>query len=164
MGTINGQGVYEYDDDEPFAPLSDYQNLQAAALTAALAAVRAQIAAITSLVDSSWVPITTFGTGWTATVGHQPRLRKIGARVDIVGAVTAGTGAAYADILTIPAGFRLAGAYANYFVGASVSSQAQVHELFIDSTSHKIAVPSTYRVGAITSGGVLPLHGTWYTN
>lgn len=162
MGTINAQGVYEYDDTEDFSPLKDYSNLQAAALTAALAAVRAEIAAIDSLVDSDWVNITTFGAGWAATAGHQPRVRKIGDRVDIAGAVTRTTGA-YTDILTIPPGFRLAGAHTNYFIGAAVTSTAIVLELFLNTT-HKLTVPAGYGTGAIGNPMVVPLVGSWYTD
>lgn len=163
MGALDAEGIFIYDDTEPVSPLDDYINLLANSTSATVADIRAAIAAITALVDSNWTNITTFGTGWTATVNHQPRVRKVGERVDIAGAVTLGATGAYTDILTIPAGFRLAGAFTNYFVGASVSSGGVGHQLFLSST-HKLQVPTGYRTGTMASGTVLPLDGSWYTN
>lgn len=164
---IDSQGIYQYDDTEMWSPQDDYQNLLAASTSATIAAVRAEIAAIDSLVDSDWtvIPSGSIGTGWVATTGHPPRLRKIGARVDIVGAVTLSTlSGAYSNILTVPVGFRLLGAYPDYFIGASVSSAGDVHELFINGTTHRIEVPDGYRTSIISVGEHLPLTGCWYVD
>jgi hypothetical protein len=164
---IDAEGIYQYDDTEDWSPQDDYQNLLAASVSATIADVRAEIAAIDSLVDSDWTVIATgsIGTGWVATVGHPPRLRKIGARVDLVGALTMSTvSASYSNMLTIPVGFRLLGAYPDYFIGSSVSSAGDVHELFINGTTHQIQVPDTYRTSVVSIGDHVPLHGCWYTD
>lgn len=166
---IDSQGIYQYDDTENWSPQDDYQNLLAASVSATVAAVRGEIAAIDSLVDSDWTVIGSgagtgsIGSGWVATVGHPPRLRKIGARVDIVGAVTLSTvSGSYSNMLTIPVGFRLLGAYPDYFVGASVSSAGDVHQLFINGTTHQIQVPDGYRTSVVSVGDHVPLTGCWY--
>lgn len=174
MGSINSQGVYEYDDTEMWAPQDDYQNLQAAALTAALADIRAEIAALGTLVDSDWVTIAgstggALGTGWSATTGHPPRVRKVGDRVDIAGAVTLTGSGTFADLLTMPEGFRLVGAYVNYFIGSVVATTGEPSsgvnvDLLLSGTTHKVSVPDGYRDGALTTGDVVPLIGSYYIN
>lgn len=116
------------------------------------------------LEDSGYVTLTTFGTGWAATAGHAPRIRKIGSQVFLYGAVTLGSGGLYANILTIPAGYRLGGAYANWFVNAAVASNGSPHELFLSGVDHRLSVPSTYRGTGMASGDVLPLTGSWFVN
>jgi hypothetical protein len=171
MGALDAEGIYIYDDTEDVSPLNDYLNLGQNATSAAFAAVRGEIAAIDSLVDSDWTVIGSgagtgsIGTGWVATVGHPPRLRKIGARVDIVGALTLDTvSGSYTNMLTIPVGFRLLGAYPDYFVGASVSSAGDLHQLFINGTTHQIQVPDGYRTSVVSVGDHIPLVGCWYVD
>jgi hypothetical protein len=171
MGDLDAQGIYSYDDTEDVSPLMDYMNLGQSATSAAVAAVRGEIAAIDSLVDSDWLVIGSgpgtgaFGTGWTATVDHPPRLRKLGSRVDIAGALTLGPGALYTHMLTIPEGFRLIGAYTNYFIGASISADGIGHDLFLDAVDHFITVPEDgYRTGVALAGDHIPLHGFWYVD
>lgn len=167
MGAINGQGVYEYDDTEPFAPLRDYSNLQAAAITAAIAAVRAEIAAIDSLVDSAWTLITTFGAGWGATPNYAPRVRKVGDRVELAGAVTATGAASFDDIFTIPLGFRFEGAYTTAFVGTYRANSGATGEFHISTgagAAHKLTSPAAYRTGSLAVGQIVPVHGSWFIN
>ena len=115
---------------------------------------------IVSTVDTGWTPITTFGTGWSATAGHQPRVRRVGDRVDLTGAVTRGSGASGGDLMTIPVGFRMTGAYTLNFLSASVSSGNKRVQPMLDA-GHKIQLA----YGEVTATGeAIPLNGFWYVN
>lgn len=165
MGALNGEGIFEYDGTETGAPGASFMNLLADSITDVATDIRADITALDLLADSGWTTISTFGTGWSATAGHTPRVRKIGNLVKMVGAVTrSGTSGAASDILTIPTGFRLAGAYTLQFIGCVVTSGGTVHELFINTTAHKLQVPSGYSDASLGSGIVLPLDGEWFTD
>jgi len=162
---LNAQGIYEYDGTEVGAPGASFQNLLSESVTDTVIDIRADITALDLLTDSDWVTITTIGSGWTATVNHTPRVRKIGDRVDLAGAVTrTGTSGADTDLVTIPVGFRLAGAFLNYFIGASVTSGGTAHTLFLNGVDHKVAAPSGYATASVGSGVVVPLIGSWYVN
>lgn len=114
--------------------------------------------------DGGWTTISTLGSGWTATPGHPPRIRRVGDRVEIAGAVMTNVGANYANILTIPVGFRLGGAYTNYFVGGVVTSDGSAHQLFLNGTNHRIQVPDGYYGAPVVPGDHLPLCGSWFVN
>jgi hypothetical protein len=165
MGALDAQGVYQYDDTEQASPLDDYMNLGQASISAQLAAIRAQIAG-SSLSDSGWRVLAAgeLGTGWTATAGHAPRLRRIGNRVDLFGAVTLGATGGILFLLTVPEGFRTVGAYGQTFVGSVVTSGGVAMQLYLDGSSHRLQVPGTYRAGTMTSGQILPLQASWWAN
>lgn len=113
--------------------------------------------------DTGWTAISTFGTGWSATSSHPPRLRKVGKRIDAAGAFTrTATSGALADLCTIPAGFRLTGAYSQYFIGTSVTSGGQALELYLSSADHKIQIPAGYISATLGSGVVVPFVATWF--
>lgn len=109
--------------------------------------------------DSGTVNISTFGTGWSATTGHTPRIRRMGKRVDIMGAVTNGSGAAWDHLLTIPVGYRPP---AMLFIGHFFASGNQATgQLFVQPTGI-LSSPSSYHSGSLSPGSAVPLTGSWY--
>lgn len=154
-------GIYEYSGAEEGAPGPDWTALLTDSIEDALVQVDADIAGIPTQTDSGWVPITTFGAGWAGTANHTPRVRRVGDRVELAGALTrSGTSGAPTNLLTIPEGFRLAGGYGNYFIGTVTTSAAQACELFLFVGDHRIQIP----YGIIGSGVVVPLNGSWFVN
>lgn len=111
--------------------------------------------------DTGWTSFTSFGTGWTATAGYTPQIRRIGNRVQIRGALTLGSNGAYSSIATLPEGFRPS---ANTWLGVSQSSQLGVSGMLLLNSSGLLTVPSLYRTGSPTTGAVFPLVGTWFTD
>jgi hypothetical protein len=171
---IDAEGIYQYDNTEPaVSPLDDFLNLGMQSVSTTAAAIRAEIAAIDALVDSDWVPIAgstggAIGAGWSPLANHTPRVRAVGDRVDIAGALQLTGAGQFTDLLTIPEGFRLAGAYTQYFIGPTLgnnlaATNAIVLELFL-STAHKLLVPVNYRTGSLVANAVVPLTGSWYRN
>lgn len=166
MGAIDGQGVYIYDGTELGAPGATFQNLGQNAQSAAFADVRADIAGLQLLVDSSWV-LVSLSAGWTAVgSGHTPRVRKVGNRVDIYGAATKGASGDPANILTIPVGFRLTNStYGNVFLGSVATSGLVTRLLALNVVNHQIALGAGYGTSAaVATGEVIPLIGSWYVN
>jgi len=155
-------GIYQYTGLETGAPGKDFMNLLGDSVESAFVAVDAQIAAIEEQTDSGWVLITTIPTGWTATPGHPPRVRRVGDRVDLAGAVTRTTTAGpIGNLCTIPEGFRIAGAYlGTTFISTVVQSNGTPTNLTLTGTSHQIG--TVY--GTLGSGVVVPLVGSWYVN
>jgi len=103
--------------------------------------------------------ITTFGPGWTATAGHAPRVYRYGNRVHLVGAVTIGSGADWANMLTIPAGF-LPVSLNTTFVGSNFASNGTGVQLAVSNT--KLVSPDGYRSGTGAANGVaVPIVATW---
>lgn len=156
--------VYKYDGTEIGAPGADFMNLGMTSIEQEFARVDADIAAIDELADSGWVNITTFGPGWSAAANLAPQVRKVGDRVDIDGAVQIAAGGDFLDILTIPEGFRLTTSRQR-FVGATVSNNtgAVRGELFI-TLSHKLTIPTGYRIGGLAAGNILPVRGSYWVN
>lgn len=115
--------------------------------------------------DTGWVELSTFGTNWVATPGHPPRVRKIGTRVEIFGAVTWALGADLAHILTIPAAFRPTGTYKQQFVAAGTTNRGRSFTLYIpEATPDKLSLPGGYFSGSFSPPEVLPLIGGWFTD
>lgn len=165
MGALNTEGIFEYDGTELGAPGASFMNLLADSVTDTVTDIRADIAGLDILTDSNWTGLTTLGSGWTATSGHAPRIRRVGDRVDIFGAVTrTSTTGSVSDLLTIPVGYRPAGAYINTFVGTVVSSGGQVVQLLVSGSSHLLSIPPGYSSATLGSGVVVPLLGSWYVN
>ena len=167
MGAPDAQGIFIYDDTEDWSPQDEYQNLLADSVSATIADVRAEIAAIDSLVDSNWVNVTTLGTGVTIPTpasNYQPRVRKVGNRVDLAGAVVVGAGWSAAHLVTIPLGYRLTGTYVSQFISPIVTSGGKSAMLFLDAANSRIQVPTGYVSAAIPNGELIPLVGSWYIN
>lgn len=116
--------------------------------------------------DTGFVPLTTFGTGWSGTSGYAPWIRRVGNRVDIGGAVTRTTTlGALATIVQIPEGFRITHAtYRAKFMTAVNASTGQVVTMFYNSAvSHYLQLDNTYITNSpLGSGAAIPLSGTWY--
>lgn len=123
-----------------------------------LTATDVQAAIEQAAFGGAWVPLTSLGPHWSATTGHPPRIRRVGKRVDIAGAVTRGTGGSTGNMLTLPVGYRPP---INIFIGAVVSSQGRVAELFTSQTGILLNPPG-YTTGSGTPGEVYPLTGSWY--
>lgn len=118
--------------------------------------------------DGGWIPVTVFGSGFAGLANpHTPRIRRVGHRVDLFGTIVynGGTGASLLNMLTIPAGYRLGGAYASMFLGAVVTSQNIVVHLWFNADGTIGVHPSNaYRTGAINTGANIPLVGSWFDN
>ena len=110
--------------------------------------------------ETAWTDVTVFGTGWSATAGYPPQVRRQGSRVDLRGAVTIGAGGSFADMLTIPLLFRPIGN--SKLVGAFHASVAGVSgELFV-TISGTLTVPGSYRTGSASAGTTIPIAGFWH--
>lgn len=165
MGAPDSQGIYQYDDTEDFAPLQDYLNLGMESVSATVADIRAEISDLELLVDSDWVHITEFSTGWTGTAGHPPRVRKVGDRVDLFGAVTIAAEASGSTILMLPEGYIPAGAYTNQFIGSGVSSDGVGYTLYTSSSTPRVLeIRPGYSTGSFGVGAAVPLLGSWYVS
>lgn len=165
---LDSQGVYIYDDTEDWSPQDDYQNLGQQSVSAQLANVRAEISDLELLVDSDWRHITTLGPDWVATSGHPPRVRKVGDRVDLFGALTLAAGGSVTNMLTLPPGYIPAGTYVNQFIGTAVSKNGVAYTLYTASLNPGIVRfhPSGYFAGGVSLeiGDTLPLLGSWYVS
>jgi len=119
-------------------------------------------------LDTGYVPLTTFGSGWSATVGYEPWIRRVGNRVDIGGAVTRTTTlGALATIVQIPAGFRITNAtYLRKFVAGVVASTQQAVTIFyLSDLSHYLQVNNTYITDPpLGASATVPLMGSWYVD
>lgn len=98
----------------------------------------------------------TLESGWTATSGYAPRVVRNGGIVTIYGAVT-NAGGAFTAVVTIPAGYRPA---VNTFLPSTHSNQA-MNGAGLVSPSGLLTFPVGYFDGALLSGGVVPLVGSW---
>jgi len=109
--------------------------------------------------DSGTVNISTFGTGWSATPVHAPRVRRMGKRVDIMGAVTIAVGGSWDHLLTVPVGYRPPGLiFLGHFRATSNRAEGQ---LLLSSTGI-LSVPASFRSGSLDASDVVPLTGSWY--
>ena len=119
-------------------------------------------------VDSGFVELTTFGTGWAATGGYKPWVRRVGNRVEIGGAITRTTTlGALSGLVQIPEGFRITNPnYPAKFVGTAVTSTGQGVTLFYNTgASHYLQVNNTYLTNPpLGSGAVIPLSGSWFVD
>lgn len=110
----------------------------------------------------AWVPwgtstgSVTVESGWSATAGYTPRVVRNGGVVSIYGAVTNG-GGGFTAVVTVPVGFRPA---VNTFLSATHSNQAMNGTGLINPAG-LITFPVGYFDGALTSGGIVPLVGSW---
>lgn len=154
-------GIYEFTGSEMGAPGADFFAPLTDSIEDAFVAVDAAIAAIDTQTDGGWVPITTFQTGYAATAGHIPRVRRVGDRVDLFGAVTRSGSSGTTNFLTIPPGFRLAGTYlGTTFVGSSVQSNGIALNLTLNGADHILGMA----YGSLGAGVVVPLIASWYVN
>lgn len=109
------------------------------------------------IADSGWINLTV-SAGWAgAGVGFEPRIRRIGKRVDITGGVALGNGGSYANILTIPVGYRPPVAR---FLGAIGPSSPNTFGQFQVQAAGALSV--VYSSGATPLGMVVPLTGSWF--
>jgi hypothetical protein len=81
MGSINSEGIYEYDGTDSVTPIQTWGNLLSASVTDALAAVRADL----TVPDTGWVTVTSAG-GMSGNFQG----RRIGSLVFLRGASTPG--------------------------------------------------------------------------
>ena len=118
--------------------------------------------------DSGFVELTTFGSGWSATPGYKPWVRRVGNRVEIGGALTRTTTlGALASLVQIPPDFRITNpTYFTKFVGTAVTSTGQAVTLFYNTlNSHYLQVNNTYITNSpLGSGAVVPLSGSWFVD
>lgn len=112
-----------------------------------------------SRVDSGWNNIGTFGVGWSATATYEPRVRRSGKEVFIEGAVTFGTSGAFANILTIPTGFRPTNR--RVFVNSVSTSSAALISLNLGLDG---ILQGVYGSGTTPVGMILPLTGSWFVD
>jgi hypothetical protein len=108
MGSINSEGIYEYDGTDSVTPIQTYSNLLSASVTSALAALRSEIEG--TLDDSGWVNII-LQSGWTGSSGDVPQVRRFGPIVVTRGAANwTGSGSAPTGNVTfgsVPSGQNL---------------------------------------------------------
>ena len=111
--------------------------------------------------DVGYTNISTFSSFWSATAGYTPRVRRVGKRVDLYGAVTAAAGAgADGGIITIPSGYRPTD---NVFIGPFRSSGGLTGMMVVNSAG-LVNAPNAYVTGSLGTGHVVPLVGSWYTD
>jgi len=115
--------------------------------------------------DLVWVPeatqtVTTFGTGWSATVGFPVTVRRVGAHVWLRGSVTRASGGSGGDVLTIPAGFRKTDGSNSTAEGGVTSSQGYGYTLRISGSTHKLDI--IYSSGSGSAGEFIPLVADWF--
>ncbi|WP_217182600.1 hypothetical protein [Streptomyces sp. AC495_CC817] len=129
-------------------------------LDADLVALLQRVAALeagSDLTDTGWTTVTALGTGWTANPGQAPRVRRWGKLVMLDGALVLGSGAQYANLLTVPAGFRPdrrmpLGPIAASIVGVTAAISVETTGL----------VFGQYNGGAPANGMILPLSFSWF--
>jgi hypothetical protein len=109
------------------------------------------------------IPVTTFGTNWTAGTGPlAPVCYRQGNRVDLVGSVilgASGGGGGYTNILTVPSSVRPPST-SQRFVGVSVTATGVVYHLAM--TSGVLAAATGYSSGSGAFSSRLPLNCFWY--
>lgn len=98
----------------------------------------------------------TVESGWTATAGYTPRVVRNGGIVSIFGAVT-NAGGGFTSVVTVPAGYRPT---ANTFLSATHSNQA-MNGVGLVNPAGLLTFPAGYFDGALLSGGIVPLVGSW---
>lgn len=108
-------------------------------------------------LDTGWVAVPTLGQGWSALPGAAPRVRRVGKQVFLEGALNLGGGAAWANLLTIPEGFR---PKRNTYTGTLNSSQAGIFALGVVNTAG--LVYGEANSGSASAPMYLPLHMTWF--
>lgn len=105
----------------------------------------------------AWTNVTSLGSGWTATPGYAPQVRRDGLTVFIRGAVTITSGS-FANMLTVPAGFRPNG---SRWVGQSHGSASGATGMLLIDAGGLLQIPTSYRSGTGASGTAFPLSGSW---
>lgn len=109
--------------------------------------------------ESAPVNISTFGPGFSAVDGFTPRVRRVGSRVFLFGAVQrAGATGSGGNLLTVPAGYAPATATN---LSAVVVSTGQGVQLQITAAG---VLAVTYGTASLGSGALVPLAGSWYVN
>ncbi len=116
--------------------------------------------------DSGWVNITGIGGGWEpGTDSEQPRVRKIGSRVDLIGKVnrisTGQTGA----IMNIPVGFRTAFTSGNSPAGFAMTNDGNAIMLYINNSTNNIFISVGWTTkGSLASGAQINFMCSWYAD
>lgn len=109
--------------------------------------------------ESAPVNVSTFGAGFSAVDGFTPRVRRVGSRVTLFGAVQrSGALGSGGNLLTVPAGFA-PGSATN--LSAVVTSGGQGVQLQITAAG---VLAVTYGTASLGAGALVPLAGTWYVN
>jgi hypothetical protein len=107
--------------------------------------------------DTGWIKLTAFATGWTATPGYAPEIRRRDKTVFVRGRATRDSApGAGAQILTIPDGFRPS-AGTPLAAQVAVGPSTVIFQLFTFGTD--IRAEST--TAPLASGHVAPLVSSW---
>jgi hypothetical protein len=99
MGTLDAQGIWQYDGTDSMVPHATYSNLLATSVSNAFAALLADID--TTLDDTGWVNLTMVSP-WVATVGQEPSIRRFGPMVSMRGTATRTATTGNVNVATIP--------------------------------------------------------------
>lgn len=107
-------------------------------------------------VPTTWmmVPVT---SGWTATPSYTPMVKRIGTQVWLRGAVTS-VGGNPQTLITIPEGFRPS---VRQWLPTVKSSGTGFGPLNLDLNG-VVGFPAGYQSGALATGNVVPVIGTWF--
>lgn len=119
------------------------------------------------LEDSGWVYITGFGGGWVAGTGsEQPRVRRIGSRVDLVGKVTRSSASAgLAAIMNVPVGFRTAYTSGNTPIGFAMESGGNAIMLYINNTTNNVFISTAWATsGTVGNTAQINFLCSWYVD
>lgn len=102
MGTIDANGVFQYDNTDHVVPLATFMNLGQQSVSDAMEDLRTDV----TVPDTGWVNLT-LNTGWSVGIDGTPRIRKIGNTVWLSGHAThPSAGANPVIVVAIPAQFR----------------------------------------------------------
>lgn len=99
MGTLDANGVWQYDDNDHMIPMSAYMNLGQASISAALEDLRDDVEAL--LPDTGWVNLT-LTSPWTAASGETPQIRRWGPIVLMRGRASRTSTTGNVSVATIP--------------------------------------------------------------
>lgn len=132
MGSINSEGIYEYDGTDSVTPIQTWGNLLSASVTSALAALRAEIDEASG--SSGWQTLSV-SSGWT--VDEPLRCIKIGAIVYLQGVISSASSGVTQNVAFVPSGFSPTQAW-RFPV---YSSPAVTAERFTIQTSGAIQAP-----------------------
>lgn len=119
------------------------------------------------VTDTGWVNITAFGGGWTPGTGsEQPRVRRVGSRVDLVGKVNRGSSSAgLAAIMNIPAGYRTAFTSGNTPVGFAMENGGNAIMLYINNSTNNIFISTAWvTAGTVGNTAQINLLCSWYVD
>lgn len=118
------------------------------------------------VTDGGWTLAgSAVSTGWTAgTLADEPKLRRIGSRVELVGRVTRTASGALSNFFAVPAGFQTSGGSGNTPIGLVMDNSGNVAMVFYNNSANVLLFSATWMTGTMSTTAQVVLSASWFVN